>query len=82
MTEKMFVAGLYFKKPHQNAPNFIIGSLSAKKNDLIGFLQNQNEEWVNMSIKESKGGKCYIELDTWKPTKKEEKDEINNNDPF
>lgn len=79
MSEKIFVTGLFFKKPSPKAPDFIIGSLSAKREELIAFLMLQTGEWTNMSIKESKGGKIYIELDQWKPaenSKKESKEEI------
>jgi len=69
--DKVFIPGLYFKKPSEKAPSFIIGSLSAKKQELIDFLAHQEGDWVNMVIKESKGGKQYIELDTWKPEEKE-----------
>lgn len=67
MPDKTFVAGLFFKKPHEKAPSFVIGSLSAKREELIAFLNLRTDEWVNMSIKESKGGKPYIEIDDWQP---------------
>ena len=66
MPDKTFVSGLFFKKPHEKAPSFVIGSLSAKRQELIDFLMFRTDEWVNMSIKESKGGKYYIEIDDWK----------------
>lgn len=64
-----FVNGLFFRWPGKNAPKFIIGSLSAKREELIEFLNSQKGEWVNMTIKESKENKLYIALDEWEPKK-------------
>lgn len=65
---KIFANGIIFKRP-QNAPDYVIGSLSVKVEEFIGFLKEQGGEWVNLKIMESKGGKPYIELDTWKANK-------------
>ena len=70
MNEKTFVSGLFYKKPHEKAPEFVIGTLSAKREEFITFLQDQPGEWVNMVIKESKGGKTYVQIDDWKPKEK------------
>lgn len=67
MSELQFVNGLFFRKPHEKAPEYVIGKLSAKREELINFLQSQNGEWVNMEIKESKQGKVYIAIDSYKP---------------
>ncbi len=71
MADKIFADGFFVKKPHENAPEFVIGKLSIKVSDAMGFLGAQPEEWVNLDIKESKGGKYYISVDTWKPDNKE-----------
>ena len=65
--ENKFVNGLFFRKPHPKAPTYIIGKLSAKRDDLIAFLQSQEGDWVNMEIKESAKGNLYIALDEFKP---------------
>jgi hypothetical protein len=67
--EKIFANGLFFKRKRDNAPTFIKGHISAKVADLIPFLKAHEDEkgWVNMDLKESQGGKLYIELDTFKP---------------
>lgn len=62
-----FVEGLYFKKPEEKAPSFILGNLAAKREELIKFLDSCEGEWVNMVIKEAKSGKPYIAIDDWKP---------------
>jgi hypothetical protein len=72
MTEPKFVDGLRWSDPHPNAPDFVKGKLSIKVDELIKYLQaNQSNGWVNINLKESKGGKMYFELDTWKPEKKD-----------
>ena len=95
--EKIFANGMMFRPPSPKAPAFILGGLSIKVDEFIAFLQehNTNSGWVNIDIKESKGGKWYCELNTYKPErpnldKKEEEptieypeDEINPDDlPF
>lgn len=70
------VKGLYFKVKHEKAPDFVLGNLSVKKADLIEFLNTQNEDWINMQILMSKGGKPYIAVDNWKPANKEQEDAV------
>ena len=72
MADKIFANGIIFKQPSDKAPDFVKGSISIKKSELIPFLEGQDGDWVNLSIKESKAGKIYIELDTWKPDKTKE----------
>ena len=69
MSEIKFANGLIFKRS-DNAPEFVIGGLSIKKSEFIPFLNSEQGDWVNLSIKLSKAGKYYIELDTWKPKAK------------
>ena len=66
-----FVSGLFFKLPHENAPDFVKGSLSMKPKELIDWLQKRTgEEFVNVSLKVAKSGKGYASVDTWKPKDK------------
>ena len=62
-----FIDGLIFKPPHENAPDFVIAKLSIKREQLIEWLENQEGEWINGDVKESKGGKYYASVDHWKP---------------
>ena len=70
--DKIFVNGLRAKKPNENAPDFVIADLSAKVADLHEWL-NENQGlandagYINLSLKKSKAGKYYIEVNTWKP---------------
>ena len=66
-TEKVFADGFIFKR-NENAPEFVVGSMSIKVDEAMAFLaQNESKGWVNLNVKKSKGGKYYMELDTWKP---------------
>lgn len=65
MTEKIFVDGMIFKRPHENAPDFIKGRISIKVQALQEFLGKQTKEWVDVDLKESKAGKLYFELNTF-----------------
>jgi hypothetical protein len=67
-TEKVFADGFIFKRK-ENAPEFVVGSMSIKVDEAMAFLaQNETKGWVNLDVKLSKGGKYYMELDTWKPS--------------
>mgnify|MGYP003333693794 CR=1 FL=1 len=68
-----FVNGLIVKAPHEKAPDFVKASISIKVADLGQWLREKykaGEEWVNIDVKESKGGKWYAAVSTYK---KEEK---------
>ena len=74
-TEKVFASGFLFKR-NENAPEWVIGSQSIKVDEAIAFLQeNQNNGWVNLQVKKSKGGKFYMELDTWEAKPKADSQE-------
>jgi len=65
--ENNFLDGLIFKLPHDNAPEFVKGSLSIKREELIASLQAQTGDWVNLDLKVSQGGKAYAQINDWKP---------------
>jgi hypothetical protein len=69
-TEIEFVDGLIVKPPRAGAPDFIKASLSMRREALITWLQSHDGEWVNVDVKESRGGKWYAAVDTWKPKDK------------
>ena len=63
--EKIFADGFSFKR-NDNAPEFVVGKQSIKVDEAIAFLKkNANNGWVNLDIKQAKGGNYYCELDTW-----------------
>ena len=67
--DKIFTTGLVFKLPSEKAPDFVKGKLSIKVDEFTAWLQGHvnNNGWVDIDIKESKGGKIYCELNTYKP---------------
>lgn len=69
MSDKIFVNGMVVKR-NDNAPEYVLANLSIKRTDLIDFLRQQDSDWLNVALKRAKSGKCYAELDTWKPTEK------------
>lgn len=75
MADIEFIDGLNAKAPRQNAPGFVKASLSIKREALIAFLQKHDDEWINADIKESKGGKWYVAVDSWKPNSDGARDE-------
>lgn len=72
-----FVDGLIVKAPHKKAPDFVKMSISIKVADLGAWLREQYKagktEWINIDVKESKGGKWYAAVNTYKKPEREEK---------
>ena len=69
MTDKIFAEGIYFKR-NDNAPDFAIGKLSINTEQSRPFFKEHVKDvWLNLEVKRSKGGKYYVELDTWEPKK-------------
>jgi len=63
--EKIFANGFSFKRK-ENAPDFVIGRLSMKVDDAVAFMTaNAKRGWVNIDIKQARGGNYYMELDTF-----------------
>lgn len=76
MSEKGFIDGLSAKAPSEKAPDFIKAGGSINLKSFAKYLRELKDkepdvEWLNFQIKESKGGKWYIERDTWEPKKQE-----------
>lgn len=67
MSDTEFIDGLLAKPPRETAPDFIIGRLSIKREEMIEWLQARDDEWINADIKESRNGKWYVAVDPWKP---------------
>ena len=67
-----FVNGMIVKAPHQNAPDFVKAAISIKVADLGAWLSQRNEEWVNIDVKESRGGKWYAAVSTFKPKQRDD----------
>lgn len=68
--DKVFADGVIFKKPHENAPDFVKGSLSLKMKELIEFAKKYHKDgWLNIDLLESRNGKYYAALNTFEPKK-------------
>ncbi len=67
-----FVNGLIVKAPHANAPDFVKCAISIKVADLAEWLATKDEEWVNIDVKESKGGKWYAAVSHFRPKQQQE----------
>ena len=65
--EVEFVSGLIVKAPNENAPEYVKAKISIKRAELAGWLATKSEEWINVDVKVSQGGKWYAAVDTWKP---------------
>lgn len=66
--ENEYPKGLFAKKPHANAPQFIKAKLSVKREEFITYLQSKDDEWLNFDVTENQEGDRYgVKLDTWKP---------------
>ena len=66
--DAIFPKGLVIKNPHEKAPDFVRAKLHIIKDELIPWLNEQEDDWINCDVKLSQNGKLYIQVDTWKPT--------------
>ena len=67
--EPIFPKGLIFKAPRDGAPEFVKGALSIKVEEFMEWLATNKpiSDWISIDLKESKQGKYYSQLNTWKP---------------
>ena len=61
--------GFFLKPPHAGVPDWIKGQIGIKVSDAIDYLKEHENErgYVNLDLKESKGGKLYLDLNTFQP---------------
>ena len=69
MADKIFVNGLRIQKPRDNAPDFVKANININRAELLSWLTEQTDEWVNAQVLDSKNkpDNWYVEVDTWKP---------------
>ena len=74
MADTIFAEGFYYDDPHEKAPDFVLGNISVQVAKAVAFLQQHTNEkgYVNLTVKRGKGGKPYVQLDTWRPMPKQE----------
>lgn len=64
--EKNFVDGVSFKEPRENAPEWIRGQIAVNVARFLQWLAAQEHNgWINIDVKQSKGGKLYCERNTY-----------------
>ncbi len=70
--ETIFASGFLFKRPHENAKDFVKGHMAVKVDEAIAFLQKYKKAdgWVNLDLLASKDKtKLYFKLNTWEKPK-------------
>ena len=75
MSDIVFADGIFFNERRDNAPDYVLGSISIKPEELSKWLGSQKTDakgYVRLQIKRSKNGKPYVALDSWKPTARAE----------
>lgn len=71
MADKKFINGIIFKKK-ENAPDFVIGSLSIKAEEAMASIQEHAKNgWVNLDIKKSQKGTYYVEVNEYQKDKQD-----------
>ena len=83
MSESKLINGIFFKK-RENQPDFVVGKISINRKSFAEWIKAnaKDDEWINGDILLSKGGKYYIQVDDWKPEKKEVANEGTEDLPF
>lgn len=71
----VYVNGLKPKKPQKNRKDFDIGKASIHVPRLKEWLEEQNEEWLNIKMWVSKNGNPIAAIDTWRPANQEQQTE-------
>lgn len=62
------IEGLFFNKPRDNAPDWVIGDLNIPdKNRFIAWLQQQPDDRIRIDCLTSQDGSYYAKLNTYKP---------------
>lgn len=69
--ETKFVDGMRWFDARESAPEFIKGTISIDPKKLVAYLRENaqymdKKGYMRITMKESKGGKIYFQLDTWK----------------
>ena len=88
-TDLIFVEGIRFFKPRENAPKSIKGNVVLNLNELAEFATKQQvdlqaDQPLRIDLRKSETkGTYYFTLNTWKPTKKEnEEPTVDIDSPF
>lgn len=74
MADQILPKGIRLFNKHQNAPDFVIGTLVITPNDLVAWLKEQPElmteyngaKQIRLQVLKSKDGNLYAAVDTYK----------------
>ena len=75
MAEQILPEGIRFFPKNDKAPDFVLGTMIITPNDLYEWLkanphllsEYQGKKQVKLQLLNSKAGKIYAAVDTWKP---------------
>ena len=73
MTDPKFPNGIFFNKRHENAPDFIRGSIGFSVRDAVQWLQENvdHDGRVKLDIKVSQAGKTYLAKNDFVPKRQD-----------
>lgn len=81
--EKRYVDGLFFNQKRDNAPDFVLGSLSIKTDAFAAWLLNETPNdhgYINLDILMGKSGKPYMVVNEFKKASKSTSTEVRGDD--
>lgn len=81
MSDIEFPKGLFVDKPNPKAPDFVKAKISIKRKELGNWLRSKDDDYINIDVKESKDGKWYAAVNTWKPDSKPPAKDPDNREP-
>lgn len=83
MSKEVKFADGFIVKRNDNAPDFVLCSVSFKVDEAVGFLQsNAKNGWVNVDFKKAQSGKFYAALNEWQPDQKKSQETVDNDLPW
>ena len=77
-SKKQLVNGLYFNKKHENAPDFVLGSISINKGMFQNFIEDlgtNKDGYCKFDMLKSKKGKIYFTVNDYGVVEKAEESE-------
>jgi hypothetical protein len=65
--EPVFIDGMMFELPNQNAPEWVKGKIHVKAKNFFEFAKKHVNErgWLNIDLKKSQKGTYYLQLNTF-----------------
>ena len=74
-----FSKGIFFNKPRENAPDFVLGSLSIRREEFVEYLKELNPNdngYIKLDILLARDGeKTYLKENNWTPENKDSNSE-------